>query len=358
MKKPKYLYHGSGKKIKVLEPRKPTDSDPMHSKKGVYATSLKKVALGMAAARSAKTSAFKNRKTHVINIIEGWPDLKATVYLHILDPKDFKQNHKDEYLSMKKVKPIKIEEHKVSDLKHLWRKSSKKELKEFLKDREAWRAPGDRKIKAIFFDFDGTISDAKKIAFDTMVRTLDEFGYEFDKEKMRKLLGVKTHLILKGLGLHVKDLQKFRRKFYKYFTKAAIDGGIKPCVSLKPLWELKEGMPLIVVSNSKTSFLRASIKKLKLKGLFRGVYGSEKFSTKDEMLEKLFRKMKIKASEAMYVGDRFSDVQFAREAGCVAVAINNKCAWSSLAVIKKEKPDYIIGDFRELRKVVMEINNS
>jgi beta-phosphoglucomutase-like phosphatase (HAD superfamily) len=96
-------------------------------------------------------------------------------------------------------------------------------------------------IKAIFFDFDGTISDAKKIAFDMMVRTLEEFDYEFDNGKLRKLLGEKTHLILKGLGLHVKNLQKFRRKFYKYFIGAAVAGGIKPCVSLKPLWKLQKG---------------------------------------------------------------------------------------------------------------------
>jgi hypothetical protein len=136
--KTKYLYHGSNKKIEILEPRKPDDPDPKHSKKGVYATSLKKVALGMAAVRSAKVSAFKNRKTHQMNIVEGKPDMKAIVYLHILDSKDFKQNYKDEWIAIKKVKPVNIGEYKVSELKHLWRKSNKKELKEFLKDRDEW----------------------------------------------------------------------------------------------------------------------------------------------------------------------------------------------------------------------------
>ena len=214
-------------------------------------------------------------------------------------------------------------------------------------------------IKAIFFDFDGTISDAKKITFNSMVKTLDDFGYDFDKNKMLKLLGEKTHIILSKLGISDSGVSsrgsvvgKIRKRFYKYFTEAAVAGGIKPCVSLKPLWELKKDYPLVVVSNSETSFLEASIKKLKLKGLFKGVYGAEKFSTKDEILEKLFRKFKIKPSEAVYVGDRFSDVEYAREAGCVAVAIHNKCAWSSLAAIKKEKPDFIVKDFRELKKIL------
>ena len=206
-------------------------------------------------------------------------------------------------------------------------------------------------IKYLFFDFDGTISDAKGIAYSSFVRVLGELGCEFNEKKLVELMGNKMRVILDGLGISG-NVGKVRKKFYKYFTRAALGGGIKPCVSLKPLWELKKDYPLVVVSNSETGFLEASIKKLKLKGLFKGVYGAEKFSTKDEILEKLFRKFKIKPSEAVYVGDRFSDVEYAREAGCVAVAIHNKCAWSSLAAIKKEKPDFIVKDFRELKKIL------
>ena len=117
-------------------------------------------------------------------------------------------------------------------------------------------------IKAIFFDFDGTISDAKKIAYDSMVRTLDEFGYEFDKKKLEKLLGERTRFILENLGLDIKNIDAIRKKFYKYFIDAAKNGGIKPCVSLKPLWELKKDYPLIIISNAEGSFIRASIKRL------------------------------------------------------------------------------------------------
>jgi|APSaa5957512535_1039671.scaffolds.fasta_scaffold151866_2 hypothetical protein len=137
----KYLYHGSGKKMEILEPRKPDDSDPSHSKKGVYATSSKKSALGFSAIRSTKTSAFRERKTGMMNVVSGKPDEKATVYLHVLDADDFSRNHKDEFIATKKIKPIRIEEYKVKDLGHLWRKSNKKELKEFLEDRENWRVP-------------------------------------------------------------------------------------------------------------------------------------------------------------------------------------------------------------------------
>jgi len=211
-------------------------------------------------------------------------------------------------------------------------------------------------IKVIFFDFDGTISDAREIAYESMVRSLGDFGYRFEEKRLRSLMGIKMHLILEGLGIEKKMVKIIHKRFYKYFIQSAKEGEIKPCVSLKPLWELKEnGMPLIVVSNSNTKFLKTSIKTLKIKGLFDKVYGSDKFSSKDDLLEKLFRKMKIKPSEAIYIGDRFSDVDFARKAGCVSVAIHNKCAWSSLNLIKKEKPDYIVKDFRGLKRILKDL---
>lgn len=212
-------------------------------------------------------------------------------------------------------------------------------------------------IKTVFMDFDGTVSDAKEIAFKSIVKTLREFGYEFSEKKLMDLLGVKMEIMLKDLGLDVGNVEKIRKKFYKHFI-AAVDDGIRPCVSLRPLWEFKEeGLPLIVISNSRGEFLRASIEELKIEGLFSGVYGSENFDSKDLMLKSLFLKMKIKPSEAVYVGDRFSDIQFAKKAGCVSVAISNKCSFSTPARLKREKPDFVVRDFRGLRRIVREINS-
>ena len=211
-------------------------------------------------------------------------------------------------------------------------------------------------IKAIFLDFDGTVSDAKKLAYDSLIKTLEEKNFKFDKKKARLLLGSKMKFIFKDLGINSKHLEDSRKLFYKYFIQGAKDGNIKPRVSLKPLWKLSEELPLIVMSNSETSFLRASIKTLKLKGLFKKIYGAEKFSTKDKFLKQLFKEMKIKPSEAIYLGDRFSDIRYAKKTECVSVAIHNKCAWSTIEVIKKENPDYIVKNFRELRTLVKKLN--
>jgi phosphoglycolate phosphatase-like HAD superfamily hydrolase len=212
-------------------------------------------------------------------------------------------------------------------------------------------------VKAVFFDFDGTVSDAKGIAFRSIVKTLKEFGYKFSEEKLMELLGVRAEIMFRMLGLRVNNIEEIKNKFYEYFISSAKNGGIRPCVSLKPIWKMKkDGMPIFVVSNSRSDFLRASMKELNILGLFDEIYGSEKFKSKDLILKKLFREMKILPGEAIYVGDRFSDVEFAKKVGCISVAISNRCSFSSRARLEEEKPDYIVRDFYGLKKIVYGLN--
>lgn len=213
-------------------------------------------------------------------------------------------------------------------------------------------------IKGLFFDFDGTINDAKKLAFDSMSRAISEMGFEFDKKKLKSLLGTKTQDIIKGLGIGKKYVEPTRKLFYKYFIEGAKKGKTHRCGNLSPLWKIKKDLPLIIISNAENEFVKSAMESLGVTDLFSEVYGGESFDTKDKLLKKLFKKMKIKPSEAMYIGDRFSDIDYAKKAGCLAVAIHNRYSWSSLDLIKKEKPDYIIKNFFQLKRLVKKLNKN
>lgn len=140
--KPRILYHGSNKKISILKPRQPSFDLKENSMKAVFATSNKNLAIAMGLTAQKGTESFGSHDKMMINFVKGYPKMKY-IYLHHLNPKDFKLNRNDEYISTKEVKPLKIEKYKVSDLTPIWRKSNKKELKEFLKDRDNWETPKD-----------------------------------------------------------------------------------------------------------------------------------------------------------------------------------------------------------------------
>ncbi len=138
--KPRILYHGSNKKISILKPRQPSFDLKENSMKAVFATSNKNLAIAMGLTAQKGTESFGSRDKLMINFVKGYPKM-SFVYLYSLNSKYFKLNRGNEYISTKEVKPLKIEKYPVSNLTHLWRKSNKKELKEFLKNRNKWKTP-------------------------------------------------------------------------------------------------------------------------------------------------------------------------------------------------------------------------
>ena len=207
-------------------------------------------------------------------------------------------------------------------------------------------------IRAVFLDFDGTILDTKKMAEDALVLTLDELDLDYDKVEAFGLLGTKMRLILNKLGLKKSRIEFGRELFYKHYINGIVKTGARPCVPLKPLYRLKKNFSLIVVSNSDVKFLNAAIDKMKIGDLFDEVYGAENGKSKDDVLADVLAKKGLMAEEAVYVGDRFSDVRFGKKAGMKTVAISNSCSWSSLKELWKERPDFVVGNFLELEKVV------
>ena len=79
-----------------------------------------------------------------------------------------------------------------------------------------------KKIKFIFFDFDGTISDARRLTYDTMIDVLDRMDFKFSRSKLKKLMGIKMQKILYGLGIDEKFVNKIRKIFYKNLIKNVI----------------------------------------------------------------------------------------------------------------------------------------
>jgi HAD superfamily hydrolase (TIGR01549 family) len=213
-------------------------------------------------------------------------------------------------------------------------------------------------VKIIFFDCDGTLVDSRVAAFDSMSEVLDEYGFEISLKTRNKYMGVKGEFFLERIGFPKKKIRRAHKKFWKIFKEKSLgENGSKLCCSVEPLKRLSKDVKLIVVSNSWESYLNRVLKNLGIRKLFCGVYGGDKFKTKDKILKKMQWMYNVLPHETLYVGDRFSDIDYAREAGCFTVGIHNKCSWSSLSRMKKEKPDFMIKDFKGLKKIVDALNS-
>ena len=141
MKKPKYLYHGSAKKLKVnkLTPRPAKDllNKPENLHTAVYATDIKEVAIAAALINckgvKGSTLYFTTEKPYA-KIYGGWPE-QEYIYLYTLPSKTFIQEggRGSQYYSEVPVKPLKVEKLAIKDYLSLINKATKKERENFLK---------------------------------------------------------------------------------------------------------------------------------------------------------------------------------------------------------------------------------
>lgn len=207
-----------------------------------------------------------------------------------------------------------------------------------------------KNIKLLIFDFDGTIVDTKRLYYKAISENLKKVGYEKLETNLIFHLGKRLPELLKDMKVEKKKIRKLKDMINKEIVESARE--IKVCSGISALDDLERNYMMIIVSNSISRFVKRILKSMKI-SIFSRVVGGEGFVRKEDLFKRLFRQYKIKPREAVYIGDRAYDVKVARKAGCWSVILANKCSWNSLREIKKEKPDFIIRHFSELKRLVM-----
>jgi phosphoglycolate phosphatase-like HAD superfamily hydrolase len=117
----------------------------------------------------------------------------------------------------------------------------------------------------------------------------------------------------------------------------------------------------IVFSNHPTEHIEAQLKRLKLNQFFSKIIGRPKHKNalfkrnKELQLNAYLLSKKMKSVNIITVGDTDEEVQIAKNSGYVSVALTG--GYQSMTRLKKEKPDYLIYNLNELKKIIKELNS-
>ena len=207
-------------------------------------------------------------------------------------------------------------------------------------------------IKLIVFDFDGTLVDTKEVIFKIVRDTFNKFNYQITSALIKEHLGNSpVGELLKHLGVKQKDINAI----IHHSNAQTINSSkkIKQVKSLLVLKNLKQ--KTIIVSNNVSPFVKAVLENLNIT-FFDKVYGADNFKTKEQKIKQIMKKEKLSPKEVIYIGDKTIDVDVARKVKCVSVIISHKASWSSRKDVVAKKPDFIIKDFSELKKVISKSN--
>src|SRR5215470_10350376 len=183
-------------------------------------------------------------------------------------------------------------------------------------------------VRALIFDLDGTLIDSKRdliLSVNAMLRQLGR--KELSEEQISGYIGRGAPTLVSqalGGGTTQEECTTGLEFFLRYYEEHKMDNTrLYPGVA-EALYRLSH-LPMAVLTNKP---VRVSLRILESLGLgrkFRAVYGGNSFETKkpDPLgINTILRELGAEAPQAVLVGDSEIDVQTARNAGTIAVAVN------------------------------------
>jgi phosphoglycolate phosphatase len=185
-------------------------------------------------------------------------------------------------------------------------------------------------VLALIFDLDGTLIDSKRDLIHSVNAMLREVGRtQLDEETISSYIGHGAPLLVSralGGGAKEDEMQRALKFFLAYYEEHKLDSTCTYSGVPEVLSELhRRGIPMAVLTNKPVRISVRILESLGLAKYFREIYGGNSFETKkpDPLgANKLVAELGAAPQETMLVGDSEVDVQTARNANTIAVAVN------------------------------------
>lgn len=187
-----------------------------------------------------------------------------------------------------------------------------------------------KKIKAVLFDMDGVLIDAKEWHYEALNKALGLFGIEISRyDHLTTFDGLPTKVKLEMLSKRFylpQELHEFINQLKQSYTAEMIHMRCHPMFSHEyALSKLhKQGYKIAVCSNSVRKTIELMMDKAELTPYLDLIVSNEdvtKAKPDPEMYQTAMKKFKLKPEECIVVEDNPNGIQAGRAAGAVVLEV-------------------------------------
>lgn len=214
--------------------------------------------------------------------------------------------------------------------------------------------------KYILFDLDGTLTNSKEGITKSVQYSLNKFGISVQNlDSLEKFIGPP----LKDSFMEYYNFDDVKAeeavKYYReYFSKKGLfENEVYPNIE-SMLTRLKEiGLHLIVATSKPTVFSEKILVHFNLIKFFDAVVGSTldgSRSKKADVIKFALEENKIKASEALMIGDREHDILGAKDNNLACIGVTY--GFGSYNELQKAGANYIVNTVDEIAEKIISLN--
>lgn len=204
-----------------------------------------------------------------------------------------------------------------------------------------------RGIKAIIFDWDGTLADSANLGLLAFQNAFAEMGVAFPRDLYEAHYSPNWYSIYEAMSLPRDKwgiADQLWLKHYGEQTAPLLNGAAETVLTLK-----RKGYRLGVVSSGSESRVRRELDLSRLAEVFAALICNEHIVNKKphpEGLELALRRLNSKPDESVYVGDAAEDVQMGKRARVLTVGVRSN--YPSSARLLSSNPDLYLESLNAL----------
>ncbi len=200
----------------------------------------------------------------------------------------------------------------------------------------------------VIIDFDGTIADSLPVLLELFYSWSKREPFTNDEIETLRSMSAKD--VIKAVGVPLwrapSLLARGRKDFTKYIDKIEIFKDMPEVIA-----ELhKRGHKLYLMSSNSQKNVDRYLQLHKIDKYFETVYGNAGLFRKVAAMRKITRQNHINRSECYSVGDETRDIDAAKKAGLISIAVS--WGFNSTKILTEHHPDHLISKPTELLKLV------
>ncbi len=204
-------------------------------------------------------------------------------------------------------------------------------------------------LRAVIFDFDGTIVDT----FDAVVQIFNEVAPGFN-------LPLITDSERKGVrNLSARELvRKYQITPWKLFRlvstiRSKLKSNIQDIPIVKEMDTVlgdlgKQGVKVGVVTTNSTENVQLFLKKWRIAVDF--IHSEHNLFGKAKVLTHVIKERQLSQSSVVYVGDEVRDIEAAKKANISAIAVT--WGFNSEKRLRQAEPDYVVSEASQISRIV------
>lgn len=216
------------------------------------------------------------------------------------------------------------------------------------------------KYTNILFDLDGTLTDPKEGIINSVKFALAKFGVnESEVGDLMKFIGPPLHVSFRDFcGFNEENTELAVQYFREYFTDKGInENSIFPGV-VELLESLKSRNLKIILATSKpTVHANTVLENFGIAKYFQYVKGSNLNGTesgKTEIISHIIEKFKLEKDKTVMIGDRFYDINGAKENGIDSIGVT--FGYGGESELKEAGANYICRDIKDINNLLLRGN--